>query len=110
MKSMVGVRQFDEQEVIALALDVFWRKGLNDATMQDLAGFTGIALQMLCSEQRMKAALEEQELLTREMGHRVKNLHFWRQALSTRTTSSPLAAPQVTVGSLTVSCLVAHHP
>src|ERR1700748_1484100 len=42
MKSMVGVRQFDEQEVIALALDVFWRKGLNDATMQDLAEATGV--------------------------------------------------------------------
>jgi two-component sensor histidine kinase len=43
-------------------------------TMQELAGFTGIALQMLRSEDRLKAALEEQELLTREMGHRVKNL------------------------------------
>lgn len=39
---MVGVRQFDEQEVIALALDVFWRKGLHDATMQDLAVATGV--------------------------------------------------------------------
>ena len=34
---MVGTRQFDEQEVIAIALEVFWRKGLHDATMQDLA-------------------------------------------------------------------------
>ena len=39
---MVGTRQFDEQEVIATALDVFWRKGLNDATMQDLAAATGV--------------------------------------------------------------------
>ena len=39
---MVGVRQFDEQEVIALALDVFWRKGLREATMQDLAAATGV--------------------------------------------------------------------
>ena len=44
------------------------------STMQELAGFTGIALQMIRSEERLKAALEEQELLTREMGHRVKNL------------------------------------
>jgi GAF domain-containing protein len=44
------------------------------STMQELAGFTGIALQMVRSEDRLKAALEEQELLTREMGHRVKNL------------------------------------
>jgi TetR/AcrR family transcriptional regulator, transcriptional repressor for nem operon len=39
---MVGVRQFDEQELIASALDVFWRKGLHDATMQDLAAATGV--------------------------------------------------------------------
>jgi AcrR family transcriptional regulator len=39
---MVGVRQFDEQEVIALALDVFWQKGLHEATMQDLAAATGV--------------------------------------------------------------------
>ncbi len=39
---MVGARQFDEQEVIAIALDVFWRKGLHDATMQDLAKATGV--------------------------------------------------------------------
>jgi TetR/AcrR family transcriptional repressor of nem operon len=39
---MVGVRQFDEQEMIATALDVFWRKGLHDATMQDLAVATGV--------------------------------------------------------------------
>lgn len=39
---MVGARQFDEREVIALALDVFWRKGLHDATMQDLAAATGV--------------------------------------------------------------------
>jgi TetR/AcrR family transcriptional regulator, transcriptional repressor for nem operon len=40
--AMVGARQFDEQEVIATALDVFWRKGLHDATMQDLAAATGV--------------------------------------------------------------------
>jgi AcrR family transcriptional regulator len=40
--AMVGVRQFDEQQVIASALDVFWRKGLHDATMQDLAAATGV--------------------------------------------------------------------
>jgi AcrR family transcriptional regulator len=39
---MAGVRQFDEREVIAIALDVFWRKGLHDATMQDLATATGV--------------------------------------------------------------------
>jgi TetR/AcrR family transcriptional regulator, transcriptional repressor for nem operon len=39
---MVGARQFDEQAAIATALDVFWRKGLHDATMQDLATATGV--------------------------------------------------------------------
>jgi TetR/AcrR family transcriptional regulator, transcriptional repressor for nem operon len=39
---MVGARQFDEQRVIAIALDVFWRKGLQDATMQDIAAATGV--------------------------------------------------------------------
>src|SRR5262245_58066201 len=39
---MAGVRQFDEQEVIATALAVFWRKGLHDATMLDLAAATGV--------------------------------------------------------------------
>ena len=39
---MVGVRQFDEQELIATALDVFWRKGFHDATMQDLAAASGV--------------------------------------------------------------------
>ena len=39
---MVGVRRFDEQELIASALDLFWRKGLHDATMQDLAAATGV--------------------------------------------------------------------
>lgn len=39
---MVGSRQFDDQEVIATALDVFWRKGLHDATMQDIASATGV--------------------------------------------------------------------
>jgi TetR/AcrR family transcriptional regulator, transcriptional repressor for nem operon len=39
---MVGARQFDEREVIAIALDVFRRKGLHDATMQDLATATGV--------------------------------------------------------------------
>jgi TetR/AcrR family transcriptional regulator, transcriptional repressor for nem operon len=39
---MVGARRFDDQEVIAIALEVFWRKGLHDASMQDLATATGV--------------------------------------------------------------------
>jgi two-component sensor histidine kinase len=40
----------------------------------ELASFAGIALRMLRSEQSLQRALEEQETLTREMGHRIKNL------------------------------------
>jgi len=39
---MVGVRQFDEDELIASALELFWRKGLGETTMQDLAAATGV--------------------------------------------------------------------
>jgi two-component sensor histidine kinase len=42
--------------------------------MTELASFVGIALRMLRSEQRLQAALEEQEMLAKEMSHRVKNL------------------------------------
>lgn len=42
--------------------------------LEELAGFTGIALQMIQSEDRLKSALDLQEKLTREMGHRVKNV------------------------------------
>ena len=39
---MAGVRQFDEGEMLAEALDVFWRKGLRATTMQDIAQATGV--------------------------------------------------------------------
>jgi len=39
---MAGVRQFDESEMLAEALGVFWRKGLRATTMQDLAEATGV--------------------------------------------------------------------
>ena len=39
---MAGVRQFDESEMLAEALDVFWRKGLRATTMQDIAQATGV--------------------------------------------------------------------
>ncbi len=42
--------------------------------MTELASFVGIALRMLRSEQRLRAALDEQEMLAKEMSHRVKNL------------------------------------
>ncbi len=39
---MAGVRQFDEGEMLAEALGVFWRKGLRATTMQDIAQATGV--------------------------------------------------------------------
>ena len=40
----------------------------------ELASFAGIALRVMRTEQSLHKALEEQEILTREMGHRIKNL------------------------------------
>lgn len=42
--------------------------------MTELAAFVGVALRMLNTERQLKASLEQQETLTREMSHRVKNL------------------------------------
>jgi AcrR family transcriptional regulator len=39
---MAGVRQFDEGEMLAGALEVFWRKGMRATTMADLAEATGV--------------------------------------------------------------------
>jgi AcrR family transcriptional regulator len=39
---MVGARQFDEDEMLADALEIFWRKGLAGTSMIDLAQATGI--------------------------------------------------------------------
>ncbi len=42
--------------------------------LRELASFTGIALTMLRDQQRLKDAIAQQELVTSEMSHRVKNL------------------------------------
>jgi TetR/AcrR family transcriptional repressor of nem operon len=39
---MAGVRQFDEEEMLQRALELFWAKGLANTTMQDLAAATGV--------------------------------------------------------------------
>ena len=39
---MVGVRQFDEEQAFAQALDLFWRKGFRTTSMLDLAEATGV--------------------------------------------------------------------
>ena len=39
---MVGTRQFDEDQVLATALDLFWRRGLTATTMAEIAAATGV--------------------------------------------------------------------
>lgn len=39
---MAGVRQFDEEEMLERALEMFWQKGFAGTTMQDLAAATGV--------------------------------------------------------------------
>ena len=41
-KHMVGTRKFNEEEVLTLAIDVFWSKGYTATTMLDLAKETGV--------------------------------------------------------------------
>jgi two-component sensor histidine kinase len=47
----------------------------------ELAHFAGIAVRMLESQRQLKAAFEQQEMLAREMGHRVNNLFTVAQSL-----------------------------
>jgi two-component sensor histidine kinase len=52
-------------------------KAFNDGDariLTELAVFSGIALQVIQTERNLTRALEQQETLTEEMGHRVKNL------------------------------------
>ena len=39
---MVGIRKFDEEKVLDIAIDVFFTKGFNATTMLDLAKETGV--------------------------------------------------------------------
>jgi two-component sensor histidine kinase len=62
----------------------------------ELASFVGIALKMLRTEKRLQAALKQQEMLTEEMSHRVKNLFavsdaIVRMALKTASSKEDLA-------------------
>jgi TetR/AcrR family transcriptional regulator, transcriptional repressor for nem operon len=99
---MVGVRQFDEQEVIGLALDVFWQKGLHEATMQDLAAATGVqrgslynaygdkeAIFLRAFDQYAAEFLESVENLVAEgdVATRLKN--FFDSAIVNMTSGSP---------------------
>jgi len=99
---MVGVRQFDEQEVIALALNVFWQKGLHDATMQDLAAATGVqrgslynaygdkeAIFLRAFDQYAADFLESVESLLAEGTVAVRLQNFFDSAIVNMTSGSP---------------------
>lgn len=72
-------------------------------TMTDLASFVGIALRMVHTEERLQTALAQQELLTREMGHRVKNVFAMTESmvrLSARGAESAGELAQAVLGRL----------
>ncbi|UGB36849.1 sensor histidine kinase [Frateuria soli] len=49
--------------------------------LTEFASFVDIALRMVRSEQHLRQALDEQELLTREMNHRIQNLFAMTHSL-----------------------------
>jgi two-component sensor histidine kinase len=71
--------------------------------MTELAAFVGIALRMLKVEQRLKASLEQQETLTREMSHRLKNLFAVTAGIvrfSEKVASTPAEMSRIVTGRL----------
>lgn len=54
----------------------------------ELAAFVGIALRLAGSEKQLQAALKEQETITSEMNHRIKNLFTIAQALVRATVNT----------------------
>jgi two-component sensor histidine kinase len=71
--------------------------------MTELAAFVGIALRMLNSERQIKDALDQQETLTKEMSHRVKNLFAITASIvraSEKGASSPAEMSEIALGRL----------
>ncbi len=54
---MVGARQFDEDETLEKALNLFWRQGFSQTSMQDLADATGVQRGSLYNAYQSKEAL-----------------------------------------------------
>jgi two-component sensor histidine kinase len=78
--------------------------------MRELASFAGIALAMLRDRQRLQDSVRQQEILTAEMSHRVKNLFSIVDALihgSRRSATS--AAEMATILSGRLHALAAAH-
>jgi two-component sensor histidine kinase len=56
--------------------------------VSELASFAGMALRMIQAEQRLNVALQQQETLTREMSHRIKNLFAIAESMLRMTARS----------------------
>ena len=71
--------------------------------MSELAWYVGIAVRMVETQQRLERALEEQQTLTREMSHRLKNLFSVTDALiriSEKASSTPKELAETLSGRL----------
>jgi two-component sensor histidine kinase len=72
-------------------------------TTSELASFVGIALRMAQNEAQLRAALDEQELVAREMSHRLKNVFAIAEGMvrvSARSSETPQAMAQAISGRL----------
>ena len=60
---MARVREFDSEEALEKALELFWRKGYAETTMRDVVAYTGVAHAGLYSAFGSKRALFMKALL-----------------------------------------------
>jgi two-component sensor histidine kinase len=71
--------------------------------LEELAAFAGMAIHMLRTEERLHASLARQEMLTKEMSHRVKNLFMVVTGMihvSERSAATPKDMGRVLTGRL----------
>jgi two-component sensor histidine kinase len=69
--------------------------------LEEFSGFAGIALGMIKAEKDLAAAMAQQELVTKEMSHRVKNLFTLMQgmvSLTARNSATPAEMAQTLSG------------
>ena len=100
---MAGVRQFDAEQTIERALDVFWRKGLAATSMQDLAEATGVLRGSLYNAYKDKESLflaaygrygqrvleEAREVLDKASSPERALRNFFEYTIRSMTTGSP---------------------
>jgi two-component sensor histidine kinase len=77
--------------------------GGHSRVMSELAGFAGIAMRMIVQAKALQEAVEQQETLTREMSHRVKNLLAITSSIVSmtgQTAATPKAMTESVLGRL----------